>query len=135
MNQGSRPKSHRPNRMADMIRQEIATFLLDGVKNDRIGFVTITEVRMTADLQTARVYYTSYGTEKQKEDSAQGLDESNSRIRGHLSKTLRMRHTPRLEFFVDKGLEHSYKIQSLLGSVNDGVPETTDNTKSEEDDQ
>jgi ribosome-binding factor A len=119
MSQESRPKgSHRPSRMADMIRQEIATFLLDGVKNDRIGFVTITEVRMTADLQTARVYYTSYGTEEQKENSALGLAESNTKIRTHLGKTLRMRYTPRLEFFVDRGLEHSYKIQSLLGSVN-----------------
>src|ERR1700683_3341201 len=101
MSHESRPKgSHRPHRMADQIRQEIATFLLDGVKNDRIGFVTITEVRMTADLQTARVYYTSYGTEKQKEESDRGLQESNARIRAHLGKTLRMRYTPRLEFFV-----------------------------------
>lgn len=118
MTQEVRPKSsHRPNRMADLIRQEIATFLLDGVKNDRIGFVTITEVRMTADLQTARVYYTSYGTEKQQQDSAEGLEESAHKIRGHLGKVLRMRYTPRLEFFVDKGLEHSYKIQNLLSSV------------------
>jgi len=119
MSQVVGPKiSHRPNRMADLIRQEIATFLINGVKNDRIGFVTITEVKMTADLQTARVYYTSYGSEKQQDESAHGLEESSHKIRAHLGKVLRMRYTPKLEFFVDKGLEHSYKIQNLLGSVN-----------------
>ncbi len=103
--------------MADTIRQEIAKFLLNGVKDDRIGFVTITEVKMTADLQTARVYYTSYGTEKQREESELGLQQSSYKIRAHLGKTLRFRYTPRLEFFFDRGLEHSYKIQKLLGEL------------------
>src|SRR4051812_9816632 len=111
-NHQPRPKSHRPQRMADLLREEIASFLVSGVKNDRIGFVTITEVRMTADLQTARVYYTAYGDERQQTQSADGLEESSHKIRAHLGKVLRMRYTPRLEFFVDKGLEHSYKIQS-----------------------
>jgi ribosome-binding factor A len=113
----ARPRSHRPQRMADNLRGEIASFILNGVKNDRIGFVTITEVKMTPDLQIARVYYTAYGSEQQKEESAAALDESSSRIRAHLGKVLRMKYTPRLEFFYDKGLEHSYKIQNLLNSV------------------
>jgi ribosome-binding factor A len=113
----SRPRSHRPQRMADNLRSEIASFILNGVKNDRIGFVTITEVKMTPDLQIARVYYTAYGSDHQKEESARGLAESSARIRAHLGKVLRMKYTPRLEFFYDKGLEHSYKIQSLLNSV------------------
>jgi ribosome-binding factor A len=103
--------------VADLIREEIASYLLNGVKNDRIGFITITDVRMTPDLQVARVYYTVYGSEKDQSETAEGLEESSSRIRRHLGGILRMRYTPKLEFFVDKGLEHSYKIQNLLGSV------------------
>ncbi len=113
----TRGSSHRPERVADLIREEIASYLLNGVKNDRIGFITITDVRMTPDLQVARVYYTVYGSEKDQSETAEGLEESSSRIRRHLGGILRMRYTPKLEFFVDKGLEHSYKIQNLLGSV------------------
>jgi ribosome-binding factor A len=126
MEQNRPQHSHRPQRMADLIRQEIATFLVNGVKNDRIGFVTVTHVEMTPDLQTARVYYTSYGSEKQKSESAVGLKESSARIRGHLGKTLRTRFTPRLEFFVDEGLEHSYKIQELLGSISHSDSESAE---------
>ena len=62
---------------------------------------------MTPDLQTARIYYTSvFGSDKQKlETSEAGLDESRTKIRAHLGKVLKMRYTPKLEFFVDEGLE------------------------------
>jgi ribosome-binding factor A len=79
--------SHRPQRMADLIREEIATFLIKGIKNDRIGFVTITGVKMTPDLQTARVYYTAYGSEREKLNSSEGLQESSHQIRSHLGKS------------------------------------------------
>jgi ribosome-binding factor A len=103
--------------MADNLRSEIASFILNGVKNDRIGFVTITEVKMTPDLQIARVYYTAYGSEQEKTQTASALEESAPKIRSHLGKVLRMKYTPRLEFFYDVGLEHSFKIQKLLNTV------------------
>lgn len=122
--------SYRPQRVADQIREEIAKFLIDGVKNPLIGFVTITSVKLTADLQIARVYYTAYGSTTEQTATREGLHDSLGRIRTHLAKTMKMRTVPRLEFFVDEGLEHSYKIQSLLGQVNAGKKDpTTDDTE------
>src|ERR1700677_1316331 len=99
----NRRKSHRTDRVADQIRKEVASFLIDGLKNDQIGFVTITDVKVTPDLQTARILYTSYGDDEQKRISAEALEESVGKIRAHLGKALRMRYTPRLEFFPDVG--------------------------------
>src|SRR5437016_5036524 len=114
---GSPKNSHRSERVADLIREEIAKFLINGVKNPQIGFVTITQVKITPDLHIARVYYTAYGTGKEQQETAEGLLESSKRIRSHLAKTVKMRTVPRLEFFVDEGLEHSYKIQKLLNTI------------------
>jgi len=103
--------------MADLIREEVAQYLLDGIKDPRVGFVTVTRVKMTADLQIARVYYSAYGTEKEKAETALGLEESLGQIRSHLAKNIRARFTPRLEFFVDEGLENTYRISELLGKA------------------
>lgn len=128
--------SHRPNRVADLIREEVARFVVNGVKDPRVGFVTITQVKMTADLQIARVYYSAYGSEKEKKETSRGLTESAGKIRTHLAHTMSMRTVPKLEFFVDEGLEHSYKIQSLLGKISreesapeESARESDDSTK------
>jgi ribosome-binding factor A len=119
--------SHRPNRMADLIRETVASFLVNGgAKDPRIGFVTITQVTMTADLQIARVYYSAYGSDREKKETVFGLSESAGRIRTHLARTLSLRAVPRLEFFIDEGLEHSYRIQELLCGLE---PVKTDETK------
>jgi ribosome-binding factor A len=110
--------SHRPQRVADLIRESVASFIVaGGPKDPRIGFITITQVKMTADLQIARVYYSSYGSEAERRETTTGLKESAGRIRSHLAKTLSMRAVPRLEFFIDEGLEQSYRIQELLGNI------------------
>lgn len=109
--------THRPQRMADLIREEIASFLVNGIKNPLIGFVTVTRVKMTDDLQIARVYYTAYGSDQEKRHTHMGLLDSLKQIRSHLAKTVRTRRVPNLEFYVDEGLDHSYRIQELLGSL------------------
>jgi ribosome-binding factor A len=128
-----RRTSHRPNRMADLIRKEVASYLQKGAKDPRIGFVTVTQVTMTKDLQIARIYYTAYGSDKEKAETTEGLHESVKEIRQHLGKQLHTRYTPKLEFFVDEGLEHSYKIQSLLGSIAHELPTTSTESSAEDD--
>ena len=117
MNSRSPHPSHRTARMADLIREEVASFLLNGVKNPRIGFLTVTQVKITDDLQLARIYYSAYGSEKEKQETAEGLQESAGRIRGHLAKNIKARYVPKVEFFIDEGLEHSYRVQELLCQV------------------
>jgi ribosome-binding factor A len=106
--------------MADLIREEVASFILNGIKDPRIGFVTITMVKVTPDLQTARVYYSTYGSDKEKQETAEGLEESKGQVRSHLARRMSARYTPKIEFFVDEGLEHSYRVQELLGKVSRG---------------
>ncbi|MCC6278558.1 MAG: 30S ribosome-binding factor RbfA [Oligoflexia bacterium] len=115
MNEG-RP-SHRTARMADLVREEIARYFMDGLKDPRVGFVTVTEVRMTADLKIARVYYTVYGDQKSKTETEIAIKENAGRIRSHLAREMSVKFVPRLEFFVDEGLEKSYAIQSLLSKI------------------
>lgn len=109
--------SHRPERMADLIRQEVAQFLLSDINDDRLGFVTITRVNVTADLQIARVYYTAFGTKQERADSGLALRDAAPRVRTHLAKNIRARYVPRVEFFIDEGLEESYRIQNLLSEI------------------
>ncbi len=118
MSEGRKPRSHRPDRMADFVREEVAQFLLNGLKDPRIGFITVTNVKMTVDLKTARVYYSVFGSDKEKQETEEALSESLGKIRSHLSKKMHTRFSPRLEFFVDEGLENSYRVQELLGSIN-----------------
>ena len=103
--------------MADLIKEEIASFLIKGNKNPLIGFVTITGVKMTPDLQNAKVFYSAYGSDKEILGTREGLKESVGTIRSHLAKVLKLRFIPKIEFFVDEGLEHSMKIHTLLSSV------------------
>jgi ribosome-binding factor A len=125
---GSRRPGRRPERMADLIREEVASFILNGVKDPRIGFVTITMVKVTPDLQTARIYYSAYGSDKEKKETAEGLEESKGQVRNHLARRMTARYTPKIEFFIDEGLEQSYRVQELLGKVSRGedVPDDAD---------
>lgn len=105
--------------MGDLIKEEIAGYLIKGNKNPKIGFVTITSVTMTPDLHNARVYFSALGSEKEKADTIEGLEESAGVIRSYLGKVLSVRYVPRIEFLVDEGLEHSLRVQTLLNSVRD----------------
>jgi ribosome-binding factor A len=111
--------SRRTERMGDLIKKEIAGYLIKGNKNPKIGFVTITSVKMTPDLQNARVYFSVFGSDKEKAETIEGLEESAGTIRGHLAKVLSVRFVPKIEFHVDEGLEHSLRVQTLLGQVRD----------------
>jgi ribosome-binding factor A len=116
-NTENKPGSYRQNRVADLIREEIANYLIRGAKDPRIGFVTITRVEMTADLDIAHVFFTTYGERREQVETTNGLLESAREIRGHLGRVLTLKHTPKVEFHQDKGLENSFRIGQLLGQI------------------
>ena len=109
--------SHRVERMEDLIRKEVAQYLLEGVKDPRIGFVTITRVEMTKDLENAKIYFSVYGSEKEKNETIEALEEDTKRVRHHLGTVLKIRHTPRVQFVVDEGLEASLRVNELLSQT------------------
>jgi ribosome-binding factor A len=106
--------SDRVAKVADRIREVIAKRLEKGLRDPRMGFVTITDVRVTGDLQHASVFYTVYGTDEERADSAAALKAATGMLRTEVGRNLNTRLTPTLEFIPDAIPENAAAIESLL---------------------
>ena len=104
----------RAAKLADRIQVIIAKRLERGIKDPRLGFVTITDVRVTGDLQHASVFYTVYGTDEERADSAAALKSATGMLRSEVGKNITARLTPSLEFIADGIPENAALIDSLL---------------------
>lgn len=107
----------RPQRVAEAIHKEISALLVKGLKDPRIGFVTITAVEMTPDLHLARVFFTVMGDEQQRRESAAGLKSSTPFLRRELGKHLRMRYVPDLLFVYDSSIDYGNRIEALIQQI------------------
>lgn len=107
----------RAAKMADRIQVIVAKTLERGIKDPRMGFVTITDVKVTGDLQHASVFYTVYGTDEERADSAVALKSATGMLRSELGKNLTARLTPSLEFIPDGIPENAALIESLLAEA------------------
>jgi len=107
----------RAAKMADRIKVIIAKRLERGIKDPRLGFVTITDVRVTGDLQHASVFYTVYGTEDERNDTAAALKSATGMLRSEVGKNITARLTPSLEFIADGIPENAALIDSLLAEA------------------
>lgn len=115
--------SQRAQRVGETIHKEISSLLLRGLKDPRIGFVTITAVEMTPDLSAARVYYSLIGSAEERKATAAGLKSSAPYIRQQLGRVLRLRLTPEIQFEYDTSVDYGIHIEKLLSEVR---PEETD---------
>ena len=106
--------SERQARLADRIRVLIAERLEKGLRDPRLGFVTITDVRVTGDLQHASVFYTLLGTEEERNASAEALKAATGMLRSEVGRKLGVRLTPTLEFIPDAIPENAGHIEELL---------------------
>ena len=109
--------SQRAQRVGEAIQHEISTLLLRGLKDPRIGFVTITGVEVTPDLHLARVYYSVVGDEAARRDSAAGLKSAIPFLRAQLGKHLHMKYVPDLLFQYDTSIDYGNRIESLLRDI------------------
>jgi len=110
----------RAHRVGEQIQKEISALLVRGLKDPRIGFVTITAVEVTPDLHLARVYFTAMGDEAARKNSELGLKHSVPFLRRELGRRLRMRYVPDLLFVFDSSLEYGNRIESLLRDLKTG---------------
>ncbi|MCX6501023.1 MAG: 30S ribosome-binding factor RbfA [Microbacterium sp.] len=106
--------SERQARLADRIRVLIAERLEKGLRDPRLGFVTITDVRVTGDLQHASVFYTVLGSEQERADTAEALRAATGLLRSEVGRQLSTRLTPTLEFILDGIPENAGHIEHLL---------------------
>ena len=115
MSQGSRPE-----RVADQIRGEVATLLARDVHDPGIGFVTITRVTVTPDLQHARIHYTALGDDKARVNTAKALGRAAVFLRRQIGSRLRLKRVPELEFIYDESIAGQDRIEQLLNNIRAG---------------
>jgi ribosome-binding factor A len=107
----------RARRIAERIKQLVTQGLSQVVKDQRLGFVTITDVRVTGDLQQASVFYTVLGGEEDRETAAEILEAYRGRLRSFVGRGLGIRLTPSLEFILDALPEDAAHLDELLRKV------------------
>lgn len=107
----------RAAKLGDQIKEIIARRLEKGLRDPRLGFVTITDVRMTGDLQHASIFYTVYGTEQEREDSAAALKAATGMLRTEVGRNIHSRLTPSLEFIPDAIPENAAHVAALLAEA------------------
>ena len=104
----------RGERVGELIREEIAKMIARGLKDPRIGFVSVMGVRMSPDLRYANCYVSLYGSEKEKKSSLIALRNSAGYVRRELGKFLRMRNTPEVRFLEDDSLQQVYHLEEVF---------------------
>ncbi len=104
----------RVRRLADRVRVIVAETLETRVKDPRLGFVTITDARVTNDLREATVFYTVLGSEQERADTATALDSAKGVLRTEVGRQTGVRHTPSLTFVADAIPENARHIDALL---------------------
>ncbi len=104
----------RTQQLADRIRVIVASMLERRIKDPRLGFVTVTDVRLTGDNQNASVFYTVMGGQEAIDGTAAALQSASGLIRSEVGKQLGLRHAPTVEFFLDAVPETAQQIEDLL---------------------
>lgn len=107
----------RPRRVAEQVRQVVAAFLHEDARDPRIGFITVTDVDLTGDLQHATVRYTVHGDAAAQAATQQGLNAAVAAVRRRLGQELKLRVVPEVHFELDKGREHAAQIEKLLAGL------------------
>jgi ribosome-binding factor A len=113
----------RARKLADRIKVVVAETLELRVKDPRLGFITVTDVRVTGDLQQASVFYTVLGDESQRADTAAALESAKGVLRSEVGRQTGVRRTPSLAFIADAVPETAAYIEDLLAQVADADAE------------
>jgi ribosome-binding factor A len=106
-------------RIAVRVREVVARVVEHQVKDDRLGMVTITDVRMTPDLHEATVFWTVWGDDAVRADSAAALDSAKGLIRTAVGRATGLKHTPSISFVLDAVPENAHHIEELLAKARD----------------
>jgi ribosome-binding factor A len=112
--------SHRPDKVGDQIRQELSQMLSRGTVHDPgIGFITLTRVKVSPDLQVARVYYTTLGDPPARRETEKALDRATPFFRRQLGARLQLRRVPEIHFQFDESVAHQDRIEQILRDLHE----------------
>lgn len=107
----------RARKLADRIQQIVAEMLERRIKDPRLGFVTVTDAKVTNDLRDATVYYTVYGSEGERADTAAALESAKGVLRSEVGRRTGIKHTPSLTFVLDEVMDNAHRIDDLLAKA------------------
>ena len=110
----------RVRKIQEFIKQEVSSMLLKEIKDPRLGFVTVTGVHLTGDLREATVYVNLFGSDREKAESLEALNNARGFIRRELARTINLRNTPDITFVMDQSIEYgvnmSHKIDEVIAA-------------------
>jgi|SRR5699024_855927 len=109
----------RANRVAEQMKKELGDILTRKIKDPRVGFVTVTDVEVTGDLQQAKIFISVLGNDEEKRDTLKGLSKAKGFIRSEIGSRIRLRKTPEIMFAFDESLEYGNRIETILHRLND----------------
>jgi ribosome-binding factor A len=109
--------SPRSSRVGEQIREDLSELLAREVHDPGIGFLTITRVQVTSDLQNARVYYTTLGDAQARKQTSRALDRATPFLRRQLGRRLQLRRMPELQFFFDESVEKLDRVERILQEI------------------
>ncbi len=114
------PDNRRSDRVAEAIREEVATFLREGAKDPRlVGLVTVTAVDVPRDLRHAKIFVSILGSDTERAATIDALESMKGHVRTRLAKVLRLRVAPEIAFRLDESVARAARIESLLAQVRD----------------
>jgi ribosome-binding factor A len=116
----------RADRVADLIKQELSAILRREVGDPRIANITVTDVKLTDDLRSARIYFVELGKDSLSADVEKGLSKAKGFLKRELGKRLQLRYIPELAFFYDPSFEYGSRIEKLLKEVRKDEKDETD---------
>jgi ribosome-binding factor A len=111
--------SLRATRIGEQMKKELSDIIGRKLKDPRIGFVTVTDVRVTGDLQQAKVYITVLGDEQQRQNTLKGLAKAKGFIRSEIGQRIRLRKTPEIYFEIDESIDYGNRIESLIKQISE----------------
>ena len=118
--------THRPDRVGEQIRDELSALLIRGAVHDPgIGFITLTRVKVSPDLQQARVFYTSLGDDKARKETAKALARATPFLRRQIGAVLSLRRVPELEFRFDESIANQDRIERILRDLHEEEAQRT----------
>ena len=113
----------RAHKLGQIIQKELGRMLQEELKDPRIGFVTITEVRPTPDLRQAKVFVSVYDEANEREASVRALQSAAGFIKRELGQVLRTRFVPEIEFVLDDGLDRAQRLEDVMSAIHAGEHE------------
>ncbi|HJW75731.1 MAG TPA: 30S ribosome-binding factor RbfA [Thermoleophilia bacterium] len=105
---------HRLLKVNEAVREVLSETLAEGLKDPRIGFVTVTSVETSADLRHAKVFVSVLGGQREREQTLAGLRSSHGYLQERVAEAIRLKRTPQLEFVYDESVARGMRIQELL---------------------